>query len=219
MPGKLIAPENLVLPNWALRENGVSHETLEKLQTYYSLLRKWQATINLVGQSTLPEAGIRHFSDSLQILLLIPAGAKTLYDLGSGAGFPGLVLAIARPDLSVHLIESDQRKSAFLRSVSRETLTPVIVHNDRVQNVDIKESIPDVVTARALADLKSLLALTRLWWKENPQLVFIFPKGGKADGEIEDARKDFQFDLDAAPSQTDTDARILVIKNVKDSCE
>jgi 16S rRNA (guanine527-N7)-methyltransferase len=220
MPGKDAAnPNKLTLPDWVEVCGSVSHETLQKCEIYQSLLQKWQKTINLVGPSTLAESGIRHFADSLQILPLIPKDARTLYDLGSGAGFPGLVLAIARPDLSVHLVESDQRKATFLRSVSRETFTPVIIHNERVENVDIAGAVPDVVTARALADLETLLTLTQNWRKENPNMVFIFPKGERAEGELATAQRFFSFEVEKIPSRTGSNATVLVLKNVKDSCE
>lgn len=109
----------------------------EKIDAYERLLKKWQNTINLVGPSTLSEAKKRHFEDSLQLLKHIPVAAKTLYDLGSGAGFPGLVLAMAKPDLDVHLIESDARKCQFLKTVSRETETPVTVHNQRIESANL----------------------------------------------------------------------------------
>lgn len=105
----------------------------EKFAQYEALLKKWQPAINLVSPDTLSEIRTRHIEDSAQLVDLIPAGAKTLFDLGSGAGFPGLVIAMMRPDLEVHLVESDQKKCAFLSTVSRETKTPVIIHNSRVE--------------------------------------------------------------------------------------
>ena len=153
-------------PEASFSWNGVSHETMAKLKTYEELLQKWQPKINLVSLGSLKDAQTRHFADSLQIAEFVPASAKVLYDLGSGAGFPGLVLAMARPELTVHLVESDQRKSAFLQTVSRETRTPVSVHVDRIEKVSL--STPDVITARALASLSELLRLTERWWTEQP---------------------------------------------------
>ena len=94
-------------------EENVSRESLEQLHAYDALLHKWQKTINLVGRNTLHESWDRHILDSVQIAQYVSRESKTLYDLGSGAGFPGLVLAILRPDLDVHLIESDLRKCSF----------------------------------------------------------------------------------------------------------
>ena len=130
----------------------VSCETNNRLKTYLSLLEKWQPKINLISNNTLDIAWDRHFEDSLQLLNILPEGEKTLFDLGSGAGFPGLVLAIAREDLNVHLVESDQKKCSFLKTVSRETKTPVEIHNSRIETVS-RETSPDIVTARALASL------------------------------------------------------------------
>ena len=114
----------------------MSPEITEKLRKYESLLLKWQKTINLVSSSTLKDVWARHFEDSLQIIDLVPDTVKTVWDLGSGAGFPGLVLAIARPDLSVNLVESDVRKSAFLQNVSRETMSGnVYIRNGRLEDM------------------------------------------------------------------------------------
>lgn len=191
----------------------VSRETEEKLGIYHALLLKWQKTINLVSPATLDQAEVRHFRDSTQILPLLPPPTKILYDLGSGAGFPGLVIAIARPDIQVHLMESDQRKCQFLRTVSRETDIPVTIHTSRIESVDI--SAPDVITARALASLEVLLGLTQKWWVQNPNLTLIFPKGERADEEINAACKTYKFDLKAVPSKTDSNAKILQLQNVR----
>jgi len=186
------------------------------LSTYQALLEKWSKAINLVSPSTLAESKNRHFEDSLQLLPLIPENAKTLIDIGSGAGFPGLVLAIARTTLEVHLVESDQKKCAFLSTVSRETFTPVIIHNERVQNVDITKINPDIITARALASLTDLLSLTLPWTERNPEITLIFPKGEKAETEIAEARKLFEFDLKVIPSETDKKGVILVLGRIKE---
>ncbi len=90
-----------------------------KLNIYHELLMKWSKVINLVAPSTLPDAKIRHFIDSTQIIPLIPADAKTLFDIGSGAGFPGMVIALECPNLSVHLIESATKNCSFLTTISR----------------------------------------------------------------------------------------------------
>lgn len=191
----------------------ISRETRTKLDLYDILLSKWQASINLVGRSTLPEAETRHFADSLQLLDYIPKDAKALYDLGTGAGFPGLVLAIARPDLKVHLIESDQRKCAFLQTVARETGVDVAIHTARVENLTLPS--PDVVTARALADLRQLLDWTAPWWEAWPECRLIFPKGATVDDELIEARDYYSFELEIKPSKTDPKARILLLGQVQ----
>lgn len=191
----------------------VSREIQSKLETYEALLRKWQTTINLISPSTLQDVRLRHFEDSWQLAQFIPLNAKTLYDLGSGAGFPGLVLATARPDLDVHLFEVDQRKSSFLKTVSRETRTPVRVHTCRVETADVPP--PDVITARALASLCDLLNLTEPWWASQPTCTLIFPKGAAFDTELVSAKESYDFILQIHPSETDEKARILVLSEVR----
>ena len=195
-------------------DGSVSRETVEKLEHYHALLLKWQKTINLVSPNTLDEAWDRHFQDSLQILPFCSKGAKSLIDLGSGAGFPGLVLAVARPDfcpdLSVTLVESDERKCAFLRTVSRETDTPVTLLNERIEALSL-EKTPDLISARALAPLPRLLG----WMHDLSVPTGIFPKGEKADQEIREAQKSWSFTLEKHQSITDPAAKILVMKGLK----
>jgi 16S rRNA (guanine527-N7)-methyltransferase len=204
-------------PEFLFSWDSVPHETKAKLDAYEGLLQKWQSKINLVGPSTIKDARIRHFADSLQIASCIPVSAKVLYDLGSGAGFPGLVLAMARPDLTVHLIESDQRKAAFLQTVSRETATPVTLHIRRIEQVDLPP--PDVITARALASLSELLRLSECWWSRRPDCVLIFPKGAAAEEEIDAALEKYEFDQCSTPSKTDSKAKILCLTKVRNKCE
>lgn len=185
-----------------------------KLRRYQALLLKWQKAVNLVSPGTLDEAWERHFLDSAQVAEYLPASPFTLADLGSGAGFPGLVLAMLRPDLDVHLIESDDKKGQFLKTVSRETSTPVIVHTARIEacHGTVK---PAVITARALAALDKLLALCLPWAEENPALQMIFLKGEKAEEEIWEAEKSFLFRCETFPSATDRKARILRISSLQ----
>lgn len=214
----------------------------EKFLTYAALLRKWQKAVNLVSPKTLHDLEVRHLADSAQIADLLPSltptlspacestrssriapqsgaggeGEFTLFDLGSGAGFPGLVIAMLRPDITVHLVESDQKKCEFLRTVSRETHTPVLIHMCRIESL-ITDSVPDIITARALSSLTELLGYCLPWAQKNPNLVMIFPKGEKADEEITEARKHYAFDLTKTPSKTDKNATILRISDFKKS--
>jgi 16S rRNA (guanine527-N7)-methyltransferase len=199
----------------------VPRETLDRLRQYEALLAKWQKAINLVGPATIPESWDRHFADSAQLSTLIPDGAKTLYDLGSGAGFPGLVLAMLRPDLAITLMESDQKKCAFLATVSHETKTPVKILTQRIEQAAESLPVPDVVTARALASLPDLLHYIKPWVKmrTGSPLVGIFPKGAQAQAEIEAARINAQFDQQEIPSLTDRAARILVLSNIRYTSE
>lgn len=196
----------------SLDAENVSRESLAALDVYHALLVKWQKAINLVSPKTLGAAKERHFEDSLQVLPLIPDSAKTLYDLGSGAGFPGLVVAICRPDVGVHLIESDERKGQFLRTVSRETSCPVTVHTERIEHIGLLA--PDIVSARALADLTMLLGFCEAWARENGDLKMLFMKGRAAEDEIAAARTVYDFDVQRTQSKTDAEAVILTITNL-----
>ncbi len=192
----------------------VSSDIYARLETYHALLLKWQKAVNLVGNSTLDEAWERHFADSAQLVQYISLHVKTLADLGSGAGFPGLALAIMRPDIDVHLIESDERKAQFLRTVSRETTAGCVVHNMRIEEIE-EGFIPDLITARALASLKELCDYSIKWAQKNPQLELLFLKGERAETEIKEARRSYDFDLKIHNSQTSKGASILHLSNLR----
>lgn len=192
----------------------VSRETDSSLRRYHDLLVEWQGMMNLVSRNSLPHAWERHFEDSLQLLPLLPAGPAVLADLGSGAGFPGMVIAIARPDIKVHMVESTGKKCRFLETVSRETDIPVFVHNERIESV-AGTFKADIVTARALANLPALLDYAAPWVKANPAVSLIFMKGAQADAEVSEARKHWAFDLKEIPSRTEENAKILVLTNVR----
>src|ERR1700722_13861594 len=134
----------------------VSRETIERLTIYQNLLKEWQQKVNLVSSSTLPHMWERHFQDSLQLLPYLPRENASLIDLGSGAGFPGLVLALSRPEtLKVTLIESDLKKCLFLEIVSRETKISVTIIRERIEA--LRETLKgDIITARGLAPLSLL---------------------------------------------------------------
>ena len=193
----------------------VSRETREKLELLERELRRWQAIKNLVGPATLDRIWDRHIVDSLQLLDLAPE-ARTWLDLGSGAGFPGLVLAIAGAErgLRVHLVESNSRKCAFLRHVVRLAGAPATIHEARLEAV-----IPgfigraEVVSARALAALPLLLEWTEPLLKAGA--IGLFPKGRDAEIELTEARKRWTFAADILPSRTDSEARILRITSIE----
>lgn len=186
----------------------------EALKIYHSLLLKWQDKINLISPTTVQNAWERHFEDSIQLADLLPDNAKTLFDLGSGAGFPGLVLAIQNPDIEVHLVESDQKKCSFLKAVSRETKTPTHVHTARIESVNI-DVVPDVITARALASLDKLFGYCLSWIEKNPNLILILPKGENVSDEIQVAEQSWLFDYKTYASKTDNLATILICKNIR----
>lgn len=190
-------------------ETGVSRETLDRLAAYAATLRKWQPKINLVGPSTLPEAWRRHFLDSAQLLPLIPESARLLVDLGSGAGFPGLVLAILGVP-EVHLVESDSRKCAFLREAARAADARVTVHNKRIEAVIGVAA--DVVTARALAPLSDLLAWAHPFIGNRG--VAIFPKGQNVAEELTDTTKYWKMRTERFDSRTDPTGTILRVSGI-----
>lgn len=182
-----------------------------KLRIYEELLIKWQKAINIVAPSTIPDVWNRHIIDSVQVSSLIPENTKVYADLGCGGGFPGLVVALMTPALEVHLVESDERKCQFMRTVIRETGA----ENVRVHTIRIEESYdeftPDLLSARALAALPKLLTLCQPWVIKNPDVRMIFMKGQRAEEEIGDAKKSFDFTYDKIESLTDKQACILRI--------
>ena len=185
-------------------ETGVSRETLARLETYNALLRDWQTRMNLVGPRTLDDAWNRHFFDSAQLFALIPKGARTLVDLGSGAGFPGLVLSIMGVP-ETHLIESDQKKAAFLRAVIQETGAPATVHPERAESIDGLKG--DIVTARALAPLARLLPLVRRFTREGS--VALLPKGQHIDDELTKCAIPANISVSRVASKSDPRGTIL----------
>lgn len=188
---------------------GVSRETLDRLEVYAATLRKWQRRINLVGRDSLGDLWRRHFLDSAQLLPLIPPAARTLVDLGSGAGFPGLVLA-ALGVPGVHLVESDARKCAFLREVARLVEVEVRIHNRRIE--DVAPMTADVVTARALAPLDELLDLAEPFIA--PHSICVFLKGRGADEELTRARETWNMTVMRHPSASDPSGTILRLEHL-----
>ena len=189
----------------------VSRETLEKLKLYKSLLHKWQKTQNLVSNLTLQHAWERHFEDSLQLIDLSPI--LDWVDMGSGAGFPGLVIAISAPQINMTLIESNSGKCAFLREVARQTATKVTIMNERVETVLPKLSAsPKTYSARALASLDALCALIAPFYAK--ESIALFMKGRNLEEEMTQAIKNWDIDSENVPSKTDADAVILKITNL-----
>lgn len=194
----------------------VSRETIERLAIYESLLRKWQKSINLVSATTLPELWWRHMLDSAQLTDLAPPDARIWADLGSGGGFPGLVIAIIlreSPGFSMHLVESDQRKCVFLREVARETGAPAEVHNQRIEAFSAESGLkPDIVSARALAPLGRLLDWAAPLF--GPQTLGLFLKGQGAEVELTEARKRWIFEAEFSPSRSDPSGCVLKLRGL-----
>ncbi len=188
---------------------GAAPPVLARLRLYAEVLEKWQRRINLVGRGTLGDIWRRHFLDSAQLLPLL-ADRATVLDMGSGAGFPGLVLAIMG-DCTVHLVESDARKCAFLFEATRRTAAEnVHIHNVRMENL---APFPvDVVTARALAGVDKLIDMATPFLAADSGCLFL--KGGKAQQELTTALKNRTMDTETIQSQTDPSGTILKICNI-----
>lgn len=194
----------------------ISDAQFQQFQTYHKALLKWQKAINLVSNTTLQSAWERHFWDSAQLVPYIPEQVKTIVDLGSGAGFPGMVLALLFPDKNIHMIESDERKCQFLKHVSRETNRPVSIHDDRIENI-IQNLTPDIITARAFSSLENIIKMTKSVWQKNPALKMLLLKGQKVEQEMAEARQLYAFDYEAHDSETHSEGCILKISNIKDA--
>lgn len=192
----------------------VSRETFQALQDFEALVRRWTPAINLVSKNTVPQIWDRHIADSAQVFSLCPPGASSWVDLGSGGGFPALVIAIlARerlPQLRVTLVESDLRKSTFLRQAAQTLGLTVTVLTSRIETLKPLEA--DVLSARALAALPSLVGYAAVHLK--PEGIAIFPKGARHQDELAQARETWAFDVDSRPSLSDGEAAILVIRNI-----
>jgi 16S rRNA (guanine527-N7)-methyltransferase len=189
----------------------VSRETMARLERHLALLEKWNPRINLVSKATLPDAWSRHFADSAQLWRYRPPDARLWLDLGSGAGFPGLVIAAlaadAAHDLHVRLVESDQRKAAFLREAARAAALAVSVVDERIERLPPQGA--DVVSARALAPLSDLLPM--LEKHRRPGGIGLFPKGGTVHKEIADASAHWRFDHKIYASLIEQKAAIVEI--------
>jgi 16S rRNA (guanine527-N7)-methyltransferase len=185
---------------------------VREFELYEALLRKWQKSINLVAPGTLPNLWTRHFADSAQILDAVPK-IERWADLGSGAGFPGMVLAIClkgRPGAQIHLIESDQRKASFLRAVSRETGAPAEIHLGRVENeLSLLEGRVEAISARALAPLSQLVDWSRELLLKSA--VGVFLKGEDWEAELTDSKAADSFDIRSYASRTHSSGRIIAI--------
>lgn len=188
---------------------GVSRETLARLEAYAALLLEWSHRLNLVGRSTLGDLWRRHFLDSAQLLPLIPAGTQSLADLGSGAGFPGLVLAILGVP-GIELVEADSRKAAFLREAARIAGAEIILRPCRIEAV-LPHAV-DVVTARACAPLDRILPLAERFI--GPRTTCLFLKGERAEEELTAAGKAWTMTVSRHPSRTDPGGIALLLQQV-----
>ena len=196
-------------------DKGVSRETLDRLRIFEFLVKKWTKAINLVSKGDFSKIWERHILDSAQIYPYLPKSPSIYSDFGSGGGFPSIVLAALlyqeNPDIEIHLIESDGRKAAFLRTALRELKVPGMVWGKRVQ--EVKLSPAQVVSARAVAPLADLFSMAQTLI--NNETICFFPKGVNWKKEVEDARKQWSFDLKAINSRTQSDAVILEVGSIE----
>lgn len=188
---------------------GVSRETFSRLNTYYDLLVKWQERVNLISPDTIHDIWRRHFLDSLQILPYLPETHFPIIDIGSGAGFPGMAVAIASQK-TVHLIESDMKKSIFLREVARLTESPAIVHNCRAESQPIEEA--GIILSRACSSLSDLLDIVENFVSR--ETICLFHKGKNYAMEIEEAKKKWRFDCQVFPSRTEPQSAIVQLSKI-----
>ena len=200
----------------ALALTPVSRETLDRLDRFVAALLTWQRRINLIAPASVRELWTRHVADSLQLLALAPT-ARVWIDLGSGGGFPGLAIACAlaeTPGSQVYLVESNGKKAAFLREAVRQTGAAAIVHQGRIEQVlpTIDERV-DVITARALAPLADLLALSEPLLKRGAQALF--PKGQDVEVELTQAAKYWNIEATLVPSLTDPRGRIVSVQRAQ----
>jgi 16S rRNA (guanine527-N7)-methyltransferase len=188
----------------------VPRETLDRLNIFVDLLTRWNAAINLVARADLASVWTRHVDDSLQLVLLLTPPPSRAIDLGSGAGFPGLILAIAT-GIHVDLVESDRRKAAFLSEAIRRTEASASVHATRAETIVLAPA--PLVTARALAPLSKLLTLSARLLAPDGRCLFL--KGRGVAAELTDAQRQWQMTCRQIPSRTTQEAVILDIGDLR----
>ncbi len=201
----------MTLPDELCERFIVSRESLERLEVYVSVLLSWQERINLIGPSTVDQVWSRHIADALQLLLLFPPGKTELADLGSGAGIPGLVIAIVA-GYRVHLYESNGKKAAFLREAIRQTRATATVHQIRIEQLQDEAALPgvQVVLARAFAPLERLIGYAEPFLKKGA--IGFFHKGQDVDAELTAAAKCWKLNSIKHPSIIDSNGVILEVK-------
>ncbi len=186
----------------------VSRETSDQLEGFVSLLKEWNERLNLIGASTVPDLWMRHVVDSGQLIKYLNKD-DVIYDFGSGAGFPGIVLSLLGIE-KMHLVESDSRKAKFLQEAAKISDREIIVHNKRIEAINIEKA--DVITARALAPLDKMLSMICRFSSVTGRIILF--KGRNVDQEILQACKKFKFDYDLYPSVVANDSWIIEIKNL-----
>ena len=198
-----------------LEKYNVSRETIERLKAYEKLVLEWNNKFNLISKSSIPYIWNRHIEDSAQLCKFINSSDELLYDFGSGAGFPAIVIAIIGkemfPNLKISLVESIGKKATFLNEVNKELGLNMNIYNDRIEN--LKLPCADIISSRALASLDKLLEYSKPFCKKNTRLIF--PKGEKWQEEIFVAEKKWNFEYITEQSLTSDTGCILQIKNIR----
>jgi 16S rRNA (guanine527-N7)-methyltransferase len=192
----------------------VSRETLERVDAYLAVLSDWRTRINLIGPSEDRHIWRRHVLDSLQLAPLVPSEISALADLGSGAGFPGILLACdlaGRSSAQVYLVEKSVRKSEFLAAAVEKLGLTTVVLNQKIEDPGPRKV--DVLTARALAPLPKLLAMSKGWLGEEGRALF--PKGRDAAAELTQARYDWTFGIETRPSLSSPDGQVLIVSSLR----
>ncbi len=190
-----------------------NNDVLAKLKAHHSLLLKWQQSINLVGESTISDSWNRHFIDSAQLAKYITKPNPLVVDVGSGGGFPGMVLATMLEG-EFHLVESDKKKCIFLSQSSRENFINVIIHNSRIESLSIPNV--DYIISRACANISQIFSWTeKLQNKASHELKFIFLKGKKYFIELDEAKNEWHFDVEIHNSITDHESAILIFSHLQ----
>jgi len=194
----------------------ISCEQEAALSSYVSLLLKWNKAHNLIGKRTEKEIWERHILDCAQLVKYIPDNTKTITDLGSGAGLPGIILAILNPNIEIHLVESNSKKAAFLREFCQKTqLSNVRLHNQRVENLNSLES--DIITARAFAKIDEILKISQHFLHKNSVLILL--KGISLDEELKQAAENWRFEKEVFSSiirnknSRDSEAGFVIVMN------
>lgn len=197
-----------------MEKYNVSRETFERLKAYEASLKEWQNKFNLVSRSSLENAWERHFKDSVQLIDFIPKNAETMFDFGSGAGFPGMVIAIMAaekmPNLKVNLVESIKKKTVYLNAVKELCGVNVNIINDRIENLPPVKA--DVITSRAMCNLSDLLKYSYKF--STRKTTMIFPKGKNYQEELSVALRNWRFEYKAEKNAVGGDGVILIVNNL-----
>ena len=194
----------------------VSRETYEKLCVFQKILIKWQKSVNLISKNTIKNIWERHFLDSAQLFTFVKDVKGNILDFGSGAGFPGMVLAIMGKQ-NIHLVESDHKKCVFLKEIAMLTETDITIHNCRIEDLNFINV--DLITCRALAPLNNLIDYVEIFInkslrkkQEFPKMLFL--KGKSYDYEILKLSSNKKISFEEYPSITDKNGKILYINKV-----